>query len=97
MRDRAVVRYTSWEFLRYLDRFDRVETNRLHVTIGAALLGKGVAFYPNSYWKNQAVFEATLRLRFPNIEWRGPPEEIETPPVSAPLARSGTETPSRPA
>ncbi len=90
MKDRAVVRYTSREFLRYLDRFDRVETNRLHVAIGAALLGKGVSFYPNSYWKNQAVFEATLRLRFPNIEWRGPPEEIEMPPVS----RSGTEAPS---
>jgi hypothetical protein len=51
-RDRAAVRYTSWEFLRYLNRFDRVKTNQLHVAMGAALLGKGLDFYPNAYWKN---------------------------------------------
>ncbi len=59
----------SFHMLRYLDTFEEVHSNRLHVSIGAALLGKHVKFWPNSYWKNQAVYEFSMRERFPNVEW----------------------------
>jgi len=59
----------SFHMLRYLDTFKEVHSNRLHVSIGAALLGKRVRFWPNSYWKNQAVYEFSMRDRFPNVEW----------------------------
>jgi len=59
----------SFHMLRYLDTFEEVHTNRLHVTIGAALLGKRVKMWPNSYAKNRAIYEFSLRERFPNIEW----------------------------
>ena len=59
----------SFHLLRYLDTFEEVHSNRLHVSIGAALLGKRVKFWPNSYWKNQAVYEFSMRDRFPNVEW----------------------------
>jgi hypothetical protein len=71
MEQRANVERTAWEMLAFLDRFDRIETDRLHVCIGAALLGKRVDFFPNSYWKNRAVFEASLAPRFERVRWRG--------------------------
>jgi exopolysaccharide biosynthesis predicted pyruvyltransferase EpsI len=59
----------SFRMLRYLDTFEEVHSNRLHVSIGAALLGKRVKFWPNSYFKNRAVYEFSMRDRFSNVEW----------------------------
>lgn len=67
---RTAAEYASHRFLSVIDRFDRVRTDRLHVCIGGALLGKEVEFYPNSYFKNEAVFEFSLRDRFPNVSWQ---------------------------
>lgn len=61
----------SYHMLRYLDTFDEVHTNRLHVCIGSALLGKRVKFAPNSYRKNEAVYDFSIRGQFPNVEWQG--------------------------
>ena len=69
MSDRARISIGCQNFFRYLDAYERVETNRLHVAIGSLLLGKSVHLYPNSYWKNAEVFKASLRDRFANIEW----------------------------
>jgi hypothetical protein len=55
--------------LRYLDLFDEVRTNRLHLAVGAAVLGKRVKLGPNSYFKNRAVYEFSMRDRFPDVEW----------------------------
>ena len=44
------------DFLAYIDKYTHVKTNRLHVCIAAAKLGKTVEFYGNSYFKNEAVF-----------------------------------------
>lgn len=57
--------------LRMLNRYDEVRTNRLHLAIAGALLGKHVKFYPNSYFKNEAVYNFSLRDRFPNVQWMG--------------------------
>ncbi len=62
---------TAFELFRYLDRFDVINTNRLHVGIAGALLEKRVRFAPNSYWKNEAVYHHSLREAFPNVEWVG--------------------------
>ncbi len=51
----------SFDFLQVIDRARIVETNRLHVGIGAALLGKEVILHDNSYGKLGAVFEASLQ------------------------------------
>lgn len=66
-----VVAYIAHVFARTIDRFDEVVTNRLHVGITAGLLGKQVKFYPNNYYKNQAVYEYTVKDRFPNVTWMG--------------------------
>lgn len=53
--------------LRLVSSCRQLRTNRLHVAIAGALLGKEVLFYPNSYYKNQAVYEFSMKSRFPNV------------------------------
>lgn len=53
-------RLTSAYFVRYLDCFRTIETNRLHVGIASARLGKRVLLHGNSFFKVGAVYEASL-------------------------------------
>lgn len=69
MDDESSISNSVTDFISFLNQFKTVNTNRLHVGIGAALLGKNVKFYSNSYYKNQAVFDFSLKDRFPNIVW----------------------------
>ncbi|MEI6211401.1 MAG: polysaccharide pyruvyl transferase family protein [bacterium] len=54
---------------RLIDGYAEVRTDRLHVAIAAALLGKQVKLYANSYYKCEAVFRFSLAKRFPGVEW----------------------------
>ena len=56
------------EFLETLTKYKQVDTDRLHVAIGAALLGKEVKLFPNSYYKNKEVFDYSL-ARFPKVSF----------------------------
>jgi len=56
---------------RFMNRFDEVRTNRLHMAVAGALLGKQVKFYPNNYYKCEAVYHFSLKNRFPNVQWMG--------------------------
>lgn len=62
-------RVSTWLLLRALRGVAAVETDRLHITIAGALLGKPVRMHANSYYKNRAVYEMSLRDRFPHVEW----------------------------
>lgn len=52
-----------------LGRYERVFTDRLHIGIAASLLDCEVVLYPNSYYKNRAVYEYSLVSR-KNITFR---------------------------
>lgn len=52
-----------------LSQYERVVTDRLHIGIAASLLDCEVVLYPNSYYKNRAVYEYSLAHR-KNIEFR---------------------------
>jgi exopolysaccharide biosynthesis predicted pyruvyltransferase EpsI len=54
-------------FLRHIDQFEEVATDRLHVAIGAAILGKRVALVTNNYFKIRAIFDTSLKGRFPKV------------------------------
>lgn len=56
-------------FLKYIMIHKTVKTNRLHVAIAAALLGKDVLLYPNTYYKNEEVFDYSLKGRFVKVRW----------------------------
>jgi len=56
------------EFINYLKKYEEINTDRLHVAICGILLGKKVNLYPNSYYKNKAVFDYSLS-KFPNASF----------------------------
>ncbi|WP_394730876.1 polysaccharide pyruvyl transferase family protein [Altererythrobacter sp. GH1-8] len=56
------------DFLRHIDQYERVITDRLHVAIGAALLGKEVKLVSNSYFKIRAIFDSSIKGIFPKCE-----------------------------
>ena len=50
-----------------LANFETINTDRLHVTIAGALLGKKVRVFDNSYHKNRSMYEYSLRDQYPNV------------------------------
>ena len=67
----AVTRYVSRRLLKVLNRYQTIRTDRLHVCIAAAMLGKQVEFFANSYSKCEAVYLYSIKSRFPNVHWMG--------------------------
>jgi exopolysaccharide biosynthesis predicted pyruvyltransferase EpsI len=59
---------TYW-LMQFVRGFTTIRTNRLHIAIMAAMLGKHVRFYDNSYGKNRSVFDLSLRGKFDNVDW----------------------------
>jgi len=57
------------ELINFLKQFEEINTDRLHIAICATLLGKKVGLFPNSYYKNKAVFDYSLK-KFPNISFK---------------------------
>jgi exopolysaccharide biosynthesis predicted pyruvyltransferase EpsI len=48
-----------------------VNTDRLHVAIAGALMGREVNLYDNSYFKNRAIYHSSIKDHFPNVHYRG--------------------------
>lgn len=63
--------WVSNQLLRFINHYGIISTNRLHAAIPAALLNKRVELYPNSYFKNEAVYRHSIENRFPNVRWMG--------------------------
>jgi exopolysaccharide biosynthesis predicted pyruvyltransferase EpsI len=59
-----------FRLLNFINLFDKVATNRLHIAIAAALLNKFVNLYPNSYNKNESMYQYSMRDRYPNVIWK---------------------------
>lgn len=53
-------------FLRHLDDYEIVATDRLHVAIGAAILGKQVAIATGNYFKIRAIYDSSVAPYFAN-------------------------------
>ncbi|BEH09853.1 hypothetical protein GSUET_14650 [Geobacter sulfurreducens subsp. ethanolicus] len=53
---------------RVLQGYKQVVTDRLHIAIASALLGCEVDLHPNSYYKNWAVYDYSLR-RYTNVHF----------------------------
>lgn len=66
------------DFLHAISRFETIHTNRLHVAISGAMMGRRVHLYANSYWKNQSIYDASLKLAFPNVSFHDVFEPLAT-------------------
>ncbi|AMV37087.1 polysaccharide pyruvyl transferase family protein [Planctomyces sp. SH-PL62] len=62
---------TSYRMIKFLDGFQQIDTNRLHVAICGALLGKDVILHANSYSKNEDIYRHSMAGRFPSVVWKG--------------------------
>lgn len=71
MKDEKRVELMTSIIFKYLSSFERIRTNRLHMCIAGALLGKEVHFYNNSYWKNHSIYLHSIKDRFPTVKWMG--------------------------
>lgn len=61
--------YGSYRLIKFLSKYTKIRTNRLHICIIAALLKKEVEFHSNSYYKCEAVYEFSMKDFFKNIKW----------------------------
>jgi exopolysaccharide biosynthesis predicted pyruvyltransferase EpsI len=65
--DNEDISFNGWamkpldDFINKILPFEEVRTDRLHVAITASLLGKRVFMYSNSYYKNVAVYDYSLK------------------------------------
>ena len=53
----------------YLSNFKTIKTDRLHIAILAAFLGKDVILYSNNYYKNKEVYEYSIKNKFDNVSF----------------------------
>jgi exopolysaccharide biosynthesis predicted pyruvyltransferase EpsI len=56
-------------FLATLAGYSEIHTDRLHVAIGASLLSIPVFLSDTIHGKNHAVYEASLKHRFPTLRF----------------------------
>ena len=77
LSDSGVVRILSKLFMQAIDSVEVVVTDRLHVGLVAALLGKRVFLFDNSYGKVSGIFEQSLRY-FENVKILNSPDEIKS-------------------
>ncbi len=76
--DSEQARVAAWCFLKSISVARHIVTDRLHVAIGAALLGTPCRLHDNSYGKNAAVYRHSLAGRFPSVSFvPGPADEKE--------------------
>lgn len=64
-----IIEKVSLSIFEYLSKYDTINTNRLHMAIAGSLLNKRVHFYPNSYYKNKAVYEYSIKDLFMNTKY----------------------------
>ncbi len=68
-RSRKIIDYTTWRLLKNVSRYNSMSTDRLHICMAGALLGKNVTFYGNSYFKCKAVYDFTIKNRYRCVVW----------------------------
>ncbi|MFX1521778.1 MAG: polysaccharide pyruvyl transferase family protein, partial [Promethearchaeota archaeon] len=56
------------DFIHLIETSKKVYTDRLHVAIVAAILGKETVLYTNSYYKNRGVYDYSLS-NYPNVKF----------------------------
>ena len=68
-----------------LSRYAVIYTDRLHMAIASALLNREVHLFASSYWKIPAIYQSSLKQRFPKIQFHGDTDFRQHYPRSEPL------------
>lgn len=67
--DSQLIDKVSMSFFDYISKFKVIKTDRLHIAIASALLGKTVNLHSNSYYKIKSIFEYSMKDTFPNVHF----------------------------
>lgn len=67
-------------FVRAIGRYETIYTNRLHVGICGALLGRKVHLFGNDYFKIRAIYESSIAPYFPNVIYAERGDVPDMPP-----------------
>ena len=68
-RDPQVINEVCNFMFSIISDYEEINTNRLHVAIAGALLGRRVNLYSNSYSKNKDIYEYSLKDKYPNVKF----------------------------
>ena len=68
---------SSAAMLNAIAPYETVKTNRLHVAIASALMGKQTILSRNSYFKNKQIYKYSLKPHFQNIKFVNASERVE--------------------
>jgi len=68
MRDKNLVFKTANEIFNTLNKYEIINTNRLHICIAGSILNKKVNFYENNYFKNKAVYDYSIKNTYKNTK-----------------------------
>ena len=60
-----------YPFFEQIAEYSIIHTDRLHVAIASCLMGREVHLYPNSYFKNKAVFLSSIRDYYKDVHFHG--------------------------
>lgn len=66
---KALIYESANDFVNFLECINKVKTDRLHVAITAAKLGKSVEFYGGNYHKCRSVYVESMENKFKNVRW----------------------------
>lgn len=70
---------SQWkELLDIISQYSIIHTNRAHVSIAAALMGKETHIYPSSYFKQKEIFEYSLK-KYPKVYFCQDEDSLEHP------------------
>lgn len=68
-----------YPFLAAISEYETIYTDRLHIAIAAALMGREVHLYPGSYFKIKAIYESSIKDYFDNVHFH---EDFSSIPVN---------------
>jgi exopolysaccharide biosynthesis predicted pyruvyltransferase EpsI len=67
--DVTIIELVSLRLFDYISKYRVINTSRLHIAIAASLLNKEVNFYPNNYYKNEAVYFYSMESKYPKTKF----------------------------
>lgn len=81
-------RHVTHSLAAFIAPYESVVTDRLHVSILSAFLGKKVTLLSNQYFKNQAIYEHSLKENFPKMEFKLLEPATQAAPEPDPVTES---------
>jgi exopolysaccharide biosynthesis predicted pyruvyltransferase EpsI len=63
-KNKSIIENISKKFINEINKYDIINTNRLHVAIISSLLNKKVNFYSNNYYKNESIYLFSMANKY---------------------------------